>query len=255
MQGTPESCPVVALREYWQVKLSYSREEMHSMKRSFQMVAVLLVVGLVLLGCASPEQRAQKLYDQGKYEEVVAKYADQPIAKQAHVKIAEKLIQEGKYEDVLANYADTPSKTEAENKIAEKLYNDKKYDDVLAKYPNTPAANMSRNALADALYADWDKSKDDKKRDDLVAKYPNTTAGMKARNEMAKADFDKAMKNKAKKAKMTALEAIVKNPKYAGTEFSMKAQDEWNKLGGGKPAATNTAKAAPAKPAAPAKKK
>lgn len=214
------------------------------MKRSFQMVAVLLVVGLILLGCASPEQRAQKLYDEGKYEEVVAKYADQPIAKQAHVKIAEKLLQEGKYEEVLKDYADTPSKTEAEAKLAERLYNDKKYDEVLAKYPNTPAANMSRNAMADALYADWDKSKDEKKRDELIAKYPNTTAGMKARNEVCKADMDKAMKIKKKADKVKALEALVKNPKYAGTECAMKAQEEWNKLGGGKPAA-----------AAPAKKK
>ena len=212
------------------------------MKRSFQVVAVLLVVGLVVLGCASPEQRAQKLYDTGKYEEVVAKYPDQPIAKQARVKIAEKLVVEGKYEEVLANYADTPSKTEAENKIAEKLYGEKKYDEVLAKYPNTPAANMSRNAMADMLWADWEKSKDEKKRDELVAKYPNTTAGMKARNELAKVDFDKAMKIKAKKDKLAALEAIVKNPKYAGTEFAMKAQEEWNKLGGAK-----TTAAAPAK--------
>ena len=204
------------------------------MKRSMQVVAVLLVVGLVVLGCASPEQRAQKLYDTGKYEEVVAKYPDQPIAKQARVKIAEKLVVEGKFEEVIANYADTPSKAEAENKLAEKLYNDKKYDEVLAKYPNTPAANMSRNALADALWADYEKSKDVKKRDELVAKYPNTTAGMKARNELAKAEYDAAMKIPNKAKKIAALEAIVKNPKYAGTEFAMKAQEEWAKLGGGK---------------------
>jgi hypothetical protein len=217
------------------------------MKRSMQVVAVLLVVGLVVLGCASPEQRAQKLYDQGKYEEVIAKYPDQPIAKQAHVKIAENLLAEGKYEEVLANYADTPSKAEAENKLAEQLYNDKKYDEVLAKYPNTPAANMSRNALADALWADYEKSKDDKKRDELVAKYPNTTSGLKARNELAKTEYDKAVKITNKTKKIAALEAIVKNPKYAGTEFAMKAQEDWAKLGGAKTAAPKPTTAAPKK--------
>jgi hypothetical protein len=213
---------------------------MYSMKRSLQVVAVLLVVGLVVLGCASPEQRAQKIYDQGKYEEVIAKYPDQPIAKQAHVKIAEKLVQEGKFDEVLANYSDTPSKTEAETKIAEKLYAEKKYDEVLAKFPNTPAANLSRNALADLLWADYDKSKDAKKRDELVAKYPNTTAGMKARNELCSADMTKAMKVTVKAKKLAALEALVKNPRFAGTECAMKAQTEWAKLGGGKPVSMPT---------------
>jgi hypothetical protein len=205
------------------------------MKRSIQVVAILLAVGLVVLGCASPEQRAQKLYDLGKYEEVAAKYPDQPIAKQANVKIAEKLVSEGKYEIVIAQYADTPSKVEAENKLAEKLYNEKNYVEVLAKYPNTPAANMSRNALADALWADYEKSKDVKKRDEIVAKYPNTTAGLKSRNELCKSEWDKAVKLTVKAKKVAALEAIVKNPRFAGTECAMKAQEEWAKLGGGKP--------------------
>lgn len=204
------------------------------MKRSIQVVAILLVIGFVLLGCASPEQRAQKLYDLGKYEEVVTKYPDQPIAKQARVKIAENLVIEGKYEIVIAQYADTPSKAEAENKLAEKLYIEKKYEDVLAKYPNTPSANLSRNVLADALWADYEKSKDVKKRDELVARFPNTTAGMKARNVLCNSERDKAMKMTVKAKKLAALEAIVKNPRYAGTECAMKAQEEWAKLGGGK---------------------
>jgi len=77
-----------------------------------------------------------------------------------------------------------------------------------------------------------------------VAKYPNTTAGMKARNEICSADMTKAMKLTVKAKKLAALEALVKNPKYAGTECAMKAQEAWNKLGGGKPAAVPI-KAAP----------
>jgi hypothetical protein len=208
------------------------------MKRTVAIIAILAVFGLVLGGCASPEQRAQKLFDQGKYEEVLAKYPDQPIAKQAKDKVAEGLVKAGKYEEVLANYADTPSVTEATNKIAEKMVADKKYDEVLAKYPNTPAANMARNALAEQLYTD-------KKFDDLVAKYPNTPAGMKARNELAKTEFEKVMKMKGKK-KTAAIEEFLKNPKFAGTESAMKAQEEMNKATK-KPEPKGAKKAAPKK--------
>jgi len=188
------------------------------MKRTISVIAILAVIGLVLGGCASPEQRAQKLFDQGKYEEVLKKYADQPVAKQAKDKVAEKMLAEGKYEEILANYADTPSVNEATNKIAEKMVADKRFDDVLKMYPNTPAANMARNALAEQLFAD-------KKMDELVAKYPNTQAGMKARTEMAKVEYDKIMKMKAKKARQAGLEGFLKNPKFAGTEWAMKAQE------------------------------
>lgn len=192
------------------------------MKRTLSVITILAVIGLVLGGCASPEQRAQKLFDQGKYEEILAKYQDLPIAKQAKDKVAEKMLAEGKYEEILANYADTPSAAEATNKIAEKMVAEKKFEDVLKLYPNTPAANMARNELANQLYAD-------KKIDQLVAQYPNTQAGVKARDEMAKTEFDKIMKM-AKKARQAKLEEFLKNPKFAGTPTSMKAQEELGKL-------------------------
>ena len=192
------------------------------MKRTLSVITILAVIGLVLGGCASPEQRAQKLFDQGKYEEVLKKYQDQPIAKQAKDKVAEKMLAEGKYEDILANYADTPSAAEATNKIAEKMVAEKKFDDVLKLYPNTPAANMARNELANQLYTD-------KKIDELVAKYPNTQAGMKARTELAKVEFDKVMKM-AKKARQAKLEEFLKNPNFARTESAMKAQEQLNRL-------------------------
>ena len=192
------------------------------MKRTITVIAILAVLGLVLGGCASPEQRAQKLFDQGKYEEVLKKYADLPVAKMAKDKVAEKMLAEGKYEEILANYADTPSANDATNKIAEKMFAEKKFDDVLKMYPNTPAANMARNALAEQLYAD-------KKIDELVAKYPNTQAGMKARTELAKVEFDKIMKM-AKKARQAGLEGFLKNPEFAGTDCVTKAQEEFQRL-------------------------
>jgi hypothetical protein len=152
------------------------------MKRTVAVIAALIVVGLFLGGCASPEQRAQKLFEQGKYEEILAKYPDQPIAKQAKDKVAEKLVQEGKYEEVLANYSDTPSAAEATNKIAEKMVADKKYEEVLVKYPNTPAANMARNAIADQLY-------NDKKLDELINKGQVAPAGSEERRNLFRAAF------------------------------------------------------------------
>jgi len=188
------------------------------MKRVCTVVTILAVMGLILGGCASPEQRAQKLFDQGKYEDVLQKYGNLPIAKQAKDKVAEQMLADGKYQEILDNYADTPSKQPAENKLAEGLLNEKKYDEILMKYPNTPAANMARNAVADQLYAE-------KKIDELVQKYPNSPAGMKARNDMAKEEFDKIMKM-PKKKRATELTNFLKNPKYAGTESAMKAQQE-----------------------------
>jgi hypothetical protein len=226
MQGTPETCPDVALQTQWMAgeysHYFFSREENRSMKRTLSVIVILTVLGLVLGGCASPEQRAQKLFDQGKYEEILQKYADLPIAKQAKDKVAEKMLAEGKYEEILKDYADTPSAADATNKIAEKLVAEKKYDEVLARYPQTPAANMARNAMAEQLYAD-------KKTDELIQKFPNTPAGVKARNELAKTELDKIMKM-AKKAKQAKLEEFLKNPKFAGTESSMKAKEELDKL-------------------------
>ncbi|HEY3294033.1 MAG TPA: hypothetical protein VGL38_01190 [bacterium] len=42
------------------------------------LVAVLL--GFLLIGCASKEQKAQKLFDQGQYEEVIQSYPDVAIS-------------------------------------------------------------------------------------------------------------------------------------------------------------------------------
>jgi hypothetical protein len=199
--------------------------------RKWVLIAAPTVLGLTLLvlwisgAFSTLEQRAQKLFDQGKYEEVLrwpTKYANLPIYKQAKGRVAEKMLAEGKYEEILAECADTPSAAEAMNKLAEKLVAEKKYDDALAKYPNTPAANMVRNAMAEQLYYS-------RKFDELVAKYPNTQAGMKARTEMAKVEFDKIMKM-AKKARQAKLEEFLKNPNFARTESAMKAQEQLNRL-------------------------
>jgi hypothetical protein len=208
------------------------------MKRTVAVIAVLAVIGLLLGGCASPEQRAQKLFDQGKYEEVLAKYPTTPVAEQAKEKVAERLFNEGKYDSVVTNFGQTSFGPKAQQQLdeqaAKKMLDAKDYQGVLAKYPNSQAAMMARNALAEQLVTDK------KNWDELIAKYPNTPAAMKVKEEMAKTDFDKIMKM-PKKKKAAALENFIKDPKYAGTSYIAKAQEELAKATpapkAGKPAA------------------
>jgi hypothetical protein len=205
----------------------FSREEIRSMKRTVAVIAALAVIGLLLGGCASPEQRAQKLFDAGKYEEVLAKYPQTPVAEQAKEKVAEKLFNEGKYDEVVKTYGGTQFAPKAQQQLdeaaAKKMLDAKDFAGVVAKYPTSQAAGAAKNALADQLFADK------KNWDELIAKYPNTPSGMKAKEELAGVEFKKIEKM-PKKKKMTALEDFLKNPKYSGTSFVAKAQEALQKL-------------------------
>ncbi|MBM3324247.1 MAG: hypothetical protein FJY66_01115 [Calditrichaeota bacterium] len=205
------------------------------MKRSITLAMLLAFVAMLIMACATPEQRAQKLFDQGKYEEVLAKFPNLAIAQNAKAKVAEKMIEEGKYEEVLANYGDTPSAEVAKEKLAEKLFAEGKYEEVAMKYPGTRAAREADNKIAEKLYAD-------KNYDLLLQKYGNTPAGMKYKNEKGTEEFNKC--KKAKKAdKEKCLREIIQ--KYAGTEAAKQAQEELAKI---------TKPAVGAKAPAPAKK-
>lgn len=205
------------------------------MKPSVTIALVLAFVVLLVAGCATPEQRAQKLFDQGKYEEVLAKFPNLPIAQNAKAKIAEGLCDEGKYEEVLENYSDTPAAGVAKEKLAERLLAEEKYEEVCEKYPGTNAARQAENKLAEGLY-------NDKKYDELVEKYGNTPFGMKVKNEKGMAAYNKC-KGMKKSAKEKALREIIQ--KYAGTEAATRAQDDLSKI----------AKRPSPKPPSPAKKK
>jgi hypothetical protein len=39
-------------------------------------IILILLFGILITSCASPQQRAQKLYDYQRYEELVSKYGD-----------------------------------------------------------------------------------------------------------------------------------------------------------------------------------
>lgn len=46
-------------------------------------ILVVVLLMLLVMGCATKEQQAQKLFDQGRYEEIVQNYPNLPVAKTA----------------------------------------------------------------------------------------------------------------------------------------------------------------------------
>jgi hypothetical protein len=114
------------------------------MKKTLTIAITLAVlVGLLLaLGCQSPAAKAQKMFNEGKYEEIITLYANDPnmsaIVGQAKEKIAEKWVTEGKYDSVLAIYPETAAAKEAMNKKAEQLFMAGNYQEVVDKYMDTP---------------------------------------------------------------------------------------------------------------------
>jgi len=220
-------------------------------------VATLIAVSLYLFGCAKPVERAQKLFDQGKYEEVLTKYAADPtcadVVKQCKDKLAEKLMAEKNYQEVVNKYPDSKFAAEAKKQLDEQaagqLLQKQQYDQVVAQYPNTMAANQAREQLATAAYGD---GKDKKKVEECFAKYPMTNFVKTTKNKLAQDDLDKIMKMKGK-AKTKKLEEFVKNPMYAGTDAVMKANQEIANANVKKAPEKGTKPAAKAK-AAPKKK-
>jgi hypothetical protein len=184
-------------------------------------VITIFALCLVMLGCSSPEKRAQKLFDQGKYEIVIAYYPNLPIAKKAKDKIAEHLLAIGLYDEILKNYADTPSAAEATNKIAERLIKAGFRDQVLQKYPDHLRGD-GPGSWAEDLFRGGEYDK-------LTARYPNTPAGLRWRNFIAQNQWNRIDELKGEE-RTSALEEFLKDPKYQGTDAAVKAQQEINKI-------------------------
>jgi hypothetical protein len=176
------------------------------MPRTF--IAVLAC--LLLFGCSSPAQHAQALFDQGKYEEVVAQYPDTPIAQAARDTLAAWDRARHEFDGIIVEDPDTPYADDPNEKAAERIYNRQHYDSVLQVYPNTHAANMARNAIAEQLYKE-------RKLDELIRKYPNTPDGWKARNEWALIEWSKITKLKGA-ARKTAIESFISDSTHVGTK-------------------------------------
>jgi len=187
---------------------------------------LLLACSLLwLLGCATPAERAEKLYQEGKFEEVLQRYPQEPAAGKAKEALATRLLKAGEYERVIAEFKDTPVLHEARVKRAEQLLEQNQIDEILANFSDTPAAIRAREKAAQALY-------DAGRVTEAARDYPQTSAGQLARTELARAEFDRAMTFKSPAERRKALEAIVTSSLFTGTEAHVKAQTELAKLDG-----------------------
>jgi hypothetical protein len=189
-------------------------------------VIAAVLAGLILaIGCTSPASKAQKMYNEGKYEEVIVKYGSDPsmaaIVTQAKEKLAEKMVTEGKYEAVIQMYPETAAAGEARNKLAEQLFLAKKYDEVIAKYPETTWAAQAR--------AEKDKISQGGGGGGGGTKPGG--GGVSADTEKAaQAELDGILKVKVPDLKKKALREFIADPKHAGTQAVTKAQTELGKM-------------------------
>ncbi|MCB9357549.1 MAG: hypothetical protein H6505_03160 [Calditrichaeota bacterium] len=192
------------------------------MRRALLIVPFLLAL---LLACATPAERAEKLLKDEKYEEVLERYPNEPAAGRAKEALAARLLKEGNFERILTEFQDTPMYHEAKVQMAEKLLEEGKIDEILADYSDTPAAIRAREAAAQALY-------DAGRVTEAARDYPQTTAGSTARTELARAEYDRIMTFKDKKERHKLLESFLTNSMYAGTASHAQAQTELAKLDG-----------------------
>lgn len=200
------------------------------MKRTHLHSALILIalsLTMIVAACATPAERARKLFDDGKFEEVVAKYPEEPIAQQARAALAAKLLKDGDIDRVLKEFSDTPSVREAKNRKAQQLLDAGQIDEILKNFADTPASIQAREKAAQALY-------DAGRITECARDFQNTQAGQLARNELARAEFDRAMAHKDKNERVKALEAMLTDPQFAGTDASVFAQRELAKLSGAK---------------------
>lgn len=181
------------------------------------MLSRRLITGLLLAlfatlwvaGCQSPEASAQKLFAEGKYQEVMNKYPDTQIARRARAMIAENLLEEGKYQEVLEKYPNTRAAFLAHEEEAKNLFNEKKYREVIDKFPNSQLATDAERILAEDLY-----NQGPTMFDSLVATYPNSPKGKEVNEACATEALEAAKKLRGEK-KVEALQDIMR--KYTQT--------------------------------------
>ncbi len=169
--------------------------------------SVLAAVLLATAGCQSRAASAQKLYDQGKYEEVVKQYPDLEIARRAHAKLGDKFLQAHQYDVVLKDYADTRAAYQARLDLADQMIKAGRYQAVVDSFPGTPAATIAKERLADSLYKAGNY-------DLLIAKFGETPQATQVKEQRSQEELAAAKKLKGE-AKKKALEAVM--VKYSGT--------------------------------------
>jgi len=200
------------------------------MKKTWIILALTIIAGLYLLGCSSPQQKAQKLFSAGQYEQVVTQFGSDPscagLVADSKEKLAEKMMADGKYAAVVEMYPDTKAAQEAKNKLAEQLFADGKFQDVISMYPNSPAAGRARAEIMRMQQEEQAKMDAGQKgkKPAPAAQSPSKEANMKA-----DAELQKIMKIKLKDLRMKALKEFVAKPEFKGTPAVKKAQLELSK--------------------------
>jgi hypothetical protein len=191
------------------------------MKRTYMAFIMATVIGLLLLGCSSPAEEAQKMFSEGKYQELVTKFGNDPalasVVEQANDKLAEALLKEGKLEELVVKYPKSKFATQAKEQLAQNLFMNSRFDELMVKYPDSRAAVKFKLAQ-------------EKARGDSLAAVSGEqgkaleTAGKKieAQGETielaAKRELERINNIKNPRLRATELENFIKNPKFKGTQ-------------------------------------
>lgn len=153
-------------------------------RNCFVNIVVAVFAAITLIGCTTPEQKAQEIFNQGKYEEVIARYPDLPVADQAREKLAELLFQAKDYPGVLKQYPDSPFAAQARDSLAQVIFDQGKLNELIVQYPESPIATRAKEKLAADLLAQALPEKDLAKQRQIlsliIANYPNTQGAAEA---------------------------------------------------------------------------
>ncbi len=145
----------------------------------FSVALTTIALMATITGCASPEEKAGKLYATGKYEEVISLYPSSAAADSARAKRAEILFKEKKYGEVIVAYRAYPLcerwVRKAQDSLASVLFLDKDYHGILIRFPESTYADTARNSLAEDLYRA-------RKYADVLTIYPNSPAAAKVKD-------------------------------------------------------------------------
>ena len=173
---------------------------------SLLLLSSLMMALLTIGGCQSRAVSAQKLFDQGKYEQVMKRYPDLEISQRARAKLADKLLEEKQYSLIFSQYPDTRAAYQARMDMADQALKEGKYQMLLDSFPGSPAAKTAREKLADSLYKA-------QKYDELMAKFGDMPQAIEIREKLSQEDLAKAKKMRGD-AQKQALEEIMR--KYSG---------------------------------------
>jgi hypothetical protein len=202
------------------------------MKRNTILLVLVTALALVWIGCSNPAKEAQKMFDAGQYEQLVAKFGADPnltnVVQMAKDKIAEKLVADGKYQVVLEMYATSPAAKEAKMKLAEQAFMAGNFQEVLVKYADTPWAMQAKmkmdsmmNANNPAAPGTPGKPGQPPQAGKPGTPAPGATAALEAE---AQAALDKIMGVKIAAARQNMLKQFIADPKWAGTKALAKAK-------------------------------